>query len=64
MYSLHNIQNIIRCHLCDTPVPLLNFDICQINLCKGCADQLLDNLIEHKVVPIKQKKEQLELHDE
>lgn len=59
MFSLHNIQDIILCHLCDTPVPHLNFDICDINLCKRCAaDQLLDNSIQHKFVPIKPKQTQ------
>lgn len=46
----------LRCQLCDTPVLLLYFDVCHINLCKGCAaNHLLDNSVEHKVVPIKQK---------
>lgn len=78
MLSLHNIKDVIRCHLCDTPVPLLYCDVCHINLCKACAaDHLLDDSVEHKVVPIKQKhsshlytklttyaNNQCEMHDE
>lgn len=56
MLSLHNIKDVVRCHLCDTPAPLLYCDVCHINLCKVCAaDHLLDDSVEHKVVPIKQK---------
>lgn len=37
MLSLHNLQDVIRCHLCDTPVPFLYCDSYHINLCKVCA---------------------------
>lgn len=71
-------QGYLRCHFCDTPVLLLYFDVCHINLCKGCAaNHLLDDSVEHKVVPIRQKhlliciinlhhmpKNQCELHEE
>lgn len=49
-------QDVLRCNLCDTPVPPLYCQLCDINLCKTCAgDHLLDDTKEHKVVPIKQK---------
>ena len=49
-------QDLIRCKLCDTPVPPLYCQQCDINLCKTCAgEHLLDDTKEHKVVPIKQK---------
>ena len=49
-------QDILRCKLCDTPVPPLYCQLCDINLCKTCVgEHLLDDTKEHKVVPIKQK---------
>lgn len=57
MYALYNIQEIIRCHLCDTPVPLLYCDVCHIKLCKKCGrDHLLDDSLEHNVVSIEQRR--------
>lgn len=57
MYSLHNIEDIIRCYLCDTPIPLLYCEVCHINICKGCAVRhLSDDSKEHTVVPVKQRK--------
>ena len=49
-------QDLLRCKLCDTPMPPLYCQQCDINLCKACAgEHLLDDTKEHKVVPIKQK---------
>ncbi|XP_078340485.1 uncharacterized protein LOC111106488 [Crassostrea virginica] len=48
-------QDVLRCHLCETPVPPLSCDICQIYLCKVCAgEHILDESTRHLVVPIKQ----------
>ncbi|XP_078341592.1 uncharacterized protein LOC111109852 [Crassostrea virginica] len=48
-------QDVLRCHLCETPVPPLCCEICHIYLCKVCvADHVLDETTEHKVVSIKQ----------
>ena len=48
-------QDVLRCHLCETPVPPLCCDVCQIYLCKVCAgEHILDESTGHKVVPIKQ----------
>nr|XP_022297470.1 E3 ubiquitin-protein ligase TRIM9-like isoform X1 [Crassostrea virginica] len=48
-------QDVLRCHLCETPVPPLCCDPCHIYLCKVCAgEHILDESKNHKVVPIKQ----------
>nr|XP_022304895.1 E3 ubiquitin-protein ligase TRIM36-like [Crassostrea virginica] len=49
-------QDVLRCHLCETPVPELYCKLCRFNLCKNCAGKhLLDESKLHDVVPIKQK---------
>lgn len=47
-------QDVIRCDLCETPVPPLYCDICHINLCKACTgEHILKESKLHIVVPIK-----------
>uniref|UniRef100_A0A8W8MJT8 B box-type domain-containing protein n=2 Tax=Magallana gigas TaxID=29159 RepID=A0A8W8MJT8_MAGGI len=45
-------QDVVRCDVCDTPVPPLHCDFCQTNLCKACVgEHMLDFSKKHQVVP-------------
>ncbi|XP_034333922.2 E3 ubiquitin-protein ligase TRIM45-like [Magallana gigas] len=49
-------QDVVRCDVCDTPVPPLHCDFCQTNLCKACVgDHVLDFSKKHHLVPFQDR---------
>nr|XP_034330761.1 tripartite motif-containing protein 72 [Crassostrea gigas] len=53
----YSLQDVVRCHLCETPVPPLHCVICNTHLCKDCEEKhFFNKSIEHKVVPFKYRR--------
>ena len=51
---MYNLQDVIRCDLCETPVPPKHCDICHIHLCEACVwKHILNESKEHYIVSFK-----------
>lgn len=57
METEYSLQDVARCHLCETPAPPLHCDVCDVHLCKDCEGKhLSDESREHTVVQFRHRR--------
>lgn len=57
MNQEYNLQDLVRCHLCEIPEPSLHCDICNKHLCKNCEGKhLVDKSQTHNLVLFKERR--------
>lgn len=50
----NSLKEVVRCHLCESPVTHLHCVICNIHLCENCKEKhLFDEYKEHILIPFK-----------
>lgn len=51
------LQDVVRCYLCETSIPLLHCEMCNISLCEECEKKhVLDDSKEHTIVNFKSRR--------
>ena len=51
-----SLQDVIRCEICETPVPTKHCDVCHIHLCEECeGEHISDESKEHVIVSFKMR---------
>ena len=52
----HSLQDVIRCQLCETPVPSQHCITCYFHVCIGCVDKhRSDESKRHRIVPFRMR---------
>lgn len=50
------LQDVVRCYLCEIPLPSLHCGICEVNICEVCEEKhLQDKSNLHEIVPFKNR---------
>lgn len=57
MDSDYNLQDVVRCHLCETEFPTLHCVICHKYICNACETKLISDISKpHEVVSFNERR--------